>query len=144
MGTTGERASVEVRVYRSPVAGGATTEVLRFDTSYRDLRNWSRDTWDSTGVGDYVGDLEFTTDGRLVVGLRERAVDASVGDYAEIAGEVLASRLVDGGLEILTSPGLYADGSTSKGTLARFPGRDWIVGTGYADRRCTYCRGANW
>jgi Mg-chelatase subunit ChlD len=125
--------ALSAHVYRSRADGGGMQEVAEVELSYARRPPWVAwkddelvgDPWMGTGESQpMVGDIEFRPNGDLIVGLLDRLYGAF--------GDMLPTARVDDGWMIVTTPEHYADedniGESAIGTLAAFPGRDWIVG----------------
>ena len=85
------------------------------------------------GSQPMLTDIAFRPDGSPLLGLRDRQADMSV--YIGY-GDLLPSRPGAGGWDVVTVPEHYADqwihDESLWGTLAEFPGRDWVVSSALA------------
>jgi Mg-chelatase subunit ChlD len=110
-------------IYRSRADGSEMRDVARFALE-PDTGSWVPD-----GAG--LSDIEFTPDGDLIVGLRNRAVDTNPR-WTGRAGDLLPSVREGDEWRVITAPDQFRDrradiGSLSLGGLAAVPGFNRVV-----------------
>jgi hypothetical protein len=136
----GGPGELEARVYRSRPDGGQMAEAARFGLDYPHIPAWN--PWATTPIFadppaamPMLSDIEFRPNGELLLGLRDRQADMSV--YIGY-GDLLPTRPEDAGdgWEVITTPERYQDDWIHQeslwGSLAAFPGRDWVVSSALA------------
>lgn len=148
-------------VYRSRPDGSEMREILRFDFDYPRPLPWRRwevipargnlSGYQQLSAQPIIADLEFTAEGDLVLGIRDRMVDmlptllrwGSIGQASNPGGpgggqagpgvgDILLARPAGDRWTVVTSPEPYddaggADAESSFGGLAAFPGLNLVV-----------------
>ena len=129
-------------VYRSKPDGSDMKEVVQVDLDYGRQQAW--EPWalqlpdNTTRREPMLVDIEFRTDGDLILGLRDRGGDARIltAGYGDMVLTMGVDRDVSGAVEryiALTIPEVYQDNlrhpESSWGTLAALPWLDETVST---------------
>jgi hypothetical protein len=130
----------EARVYSSLADGSdmrlATSFSLRKRTGQSEFLRWGPWT-EKNNFGwaqPMLADIEFTPDGKMILGLRDRLGDAFFGVMGH--GDILLGRPTEGGWEVLPQQEHYKDSlyfdEATMGALAAVPGQDAVVTTTFA------------
>lgn len=156
-----EPGSLRGLVYRSRADGSSMEQVLEFPLNYTG-RTSSWTAWGGTlppkigNTNSYrqyrseamLADIEFTTGGDMVIGLRDRVADMLpvLDRYVNQpgVGDLLIARQTGGRWTVVTQPEPYADdighpdatyNECGFGGVAAFPGFDIVVGSAAAPTR---------
>jgi Mg-chelatase subunit ChlD len=134
---TGDAGPLEGLVYSSWPDGSDLREELRFDLRYprpsSPWRTWGCPTSYCAGSEPLLTDIDWSGTGSMLLGLRDRAGDASIGiGY----GDLLPARPVAGGWQVVTAPEFYDDRTVHDesfwGGLAELPGIDQVASSALA------------
>ena len=129
---------LEAYVYRTDFEGGNREQVAKIDLTYGRTPTWV--PWKPVNIFDadtntqpMLTDIEFRPNGELLLGFRDRVAEMNI--YIGY-GDLLPTERYGNQFRAVTRPELYADDwshiESLWGTLAAFPGRDWVVSSALA------------